>query len=151
MEIIELKNEYEVKLIKFILDIVENEYGIKEWSDDIKQLHNKEFKNNGGNCWIAIEDGNIIGTISLKKNTEKECEIKNFYIIKSSRGNGLGIELYNILEQFVVKNKFKKIYLSTYSFFDKAIKFYSNNNFNFINQIEKKEYIEMEKVIEKRI
>lgn len=130
MQVIELKNKYKEKTTQLIVDVAVNEHGFTEWEENILKFENEFYKNNKGNCWIAVnESEDVVGTISLRKINKSRAEIKNLYIHSDFRKQGIAQKLLNNLTDFARDNEYKQLQLDTYSEFDKAIKLYEKNGF----------------------
>lgn len=134
MEIIEFDNKYRKETIDLLIDVAVIEYGFPEWKDELLQFKNEFFKNSGGNCWIAIEDDTVIGTISLRKMSDDCGEVKNLYILKEKRGaSTVGQDLLNTLFDYAKQVGYSKLRLDTYKQFERAIRFYEKNGFKLID------------------
>lgn len=130
MEIIEFDNKYRKQTIDLLIDVAVVEYGFSEWKDELLTFKNEFFKNNGGNCWIALENDKVVGTISLRKINDNRAEVKNLYILKEKRGTStVGQDLLNTLFDFAKQNGYSKLQLDTYKKFGRALKFYEKNGF----------------------
>lgn len=130
MEIIEFSNKYREQTINLLIDVAVVEYGFPEWKDELLAFKNEFFKNDGGNCWIALENDKVVGTISLRKVDNICAEVKNLYILKEKRGaSSLGQDLLNTLFAFAKQTGYSKLKLDTYKKFERAIKFYEKNGF----------------------
>ena len=144
IEIIEFDQVYKDKVIDFWLKICIEEFGFKEWENDIRKADNDVYKQNGGNFWIAIENGEVIGTISLQNLGEGEGILKAMYVHQEYRNKKIASKLMDILLDFALDNKYKKIKLDTYKEFEAAIKFYEKNGFIRKQEIDNKYIYEKE-------
>ena len=144
IEFIEFDPKYKEKVIDFWLKICVEEYGFKEWENDIKKADNDVYKQNGGNFWIAIENENVIGTISLQYLGEGEGILKGMYVHQEYRNKKIASKLMDILLGFAIKNNYKKIKLDTYKQFEAAIKFYEKNGFVKKQEVDNKYIYEKE-------
>lgn len=135
MRIIELTNEYKEKTIKLIIDVAIEEYGFHEWRDEALSFENEFYINNNGNCWIAIEQEEVVGTISLRKIDNNIGEVKNLYVHSKYRKQKIAQLLLDKLIDFSVKNGYSKLQLDTYDKFESAINFYHKNGFERIHTI----------------
>ena len=116
------------------MKICVDEFGFKEWEEDIKNMDNNTYENNGGNFWIAIDkDNNVIGTIGLRNKGQLIGELKSMYVHKHYRGQHIAQKLLDTLLEFAVG--YEKIILYTYKRFERAIGFYEKNGFNNTEQI----------------
>lgn len=133
MEIIEYNNKYREQTINLLIDVAVIEYGFSEWKDEILSFKNEFFKNNGGNCWIAIENNTVVGTISLRKIDDNSAEVKNLYIRKDKRGaSTLGQDLLNTLVNYAKQIGYSRLQLDALKKFERSIRFYEKNGFYLI-------------------
>ncbi len=141
--IIEYKEEYKEKVVRFWTEICIEEFGFKDWHEDIKDMDNHKYKDNNGNFWIAINnDNDVIGTIALKNLESGKACLKSLYVKKEYRKNGIAKALFNKLMEFTILNNYKKIELDTYDDFEHAIRFYQKNDFTVKQHIENKYVME---------
>lgn len=145
VEYVEFKEKYKKQVIEFWIKICVEEFGFKEWEKDIKNMDNDMHKQNGGNFWIAIEDEEIIGTISLQNLGQNKGLLKGMYVHEEYRNKKVASNLMKILLAFAKENEYQKIKLDTYKKFEVAIKFYEKIGF------ERKEEIDNKYIYEKII
>ena len=110
-KIIQYEEIYEKKVKDFITEIFIDEYEFEEYREYIKNENIlKEYILNGGNFWIAVDyENNVIGTIGAKILDKKTLEIKRVYLKKEFRGHGISQKMYDILEDFAIKQDFEKL------------------------------------------
>ena len=88
-----------------------------------------KFAEPDGRLLLVEVDGEIAGTISLRKIREDAGEIKRMYVKPKFRGEKLG----NLLIEEIIKisqgNKFSKLYLDTAHFMSSAISLYNKYGF----------------------
>ena len=126
--------EYKEKVIEFFMKICIDEFGFKEWEEDIKNMDNHTYESDGGNFWIAVDkDNNVIGTIGLRNKGQSIGELKSMYVHKHYRGQNVAQKLLETLLEFAIK--YERIILDTYKKFERAIGFYEKNGFYNIEQI----------------
>lgn len=91
--------------------------------------------NNSCNFWYAInKDGMIIGSIGLKKNDEKNLELKKFFIHQDYRGKGVAKKLLKKALQVSLKNNYTQVYLGTVDLLKSAQRFYQKMGFEEISK-----------------
>lgn len=130
------ENKYNEEVNQFIISIFVNEFGFDKAREELEKQNNYEYIKNGGNFWIALnEEENIIGTIALRKHSEKEVEIKKLYVREDYRGKGLSEELYNKAKEDSTNNNFNRIFLGTYDKLERAINFYLKKGFSPIDEL----------------
>jgi N-acetylglutamate synthase-like GNAT family acetyltransferase len=93
------------------------------------------YYNHSYNFWYAVNDeGKILGSIGLKKNSSHYGEIKKLFVIKDYRGKGVAQKLMDTLLKAALKHKFEFLVLGTVDRLHAAHKFYSKFGFTLINQ-----------------
>lgn len=132
----EFEDRYNEEVNDFIISVFVEEYGFEECREELENQNNYEYIENGGNLWLALdEDGKIVGTIALRKENDKEVELKKLYVRRDYRGKGLSKELYNLALNKTRENDFNRIFLGTYDKLDTAIKFYTKRGFTEIEDL----------------
>lgn len=140
--------EYREKVIEFFLQICIDEFGFEDWKEDIINMDNHTYENDGGNFWIAIDEKyDIVGTIALRNKGQAVGELKSMYVHKDYRGQDIAQKLLDRLINFA--SNYEKIVLDTYRKFERAIGFYEKNGFCKVESIGDK--LIYEKVINKSV
>ena len=106
---------------KFNLDI---EYGV-----DFTMNNLDKFAEPDGRLLLVEVDGEIAGTISLRKIREDAGEIKRMYVKPKFRGKKLGNLLIEEVIKISQRNEFSKLYLDTAHFMSSAISLYKKYGF----------------------
>lgn len=139
MRVIILKIEtysgkYDNEIISLILSIQNDEAGINlsiQEQPDLSDI-SRSYQQNGGEFWIALFDGNVIGTIGLMLK-EQHCAImKKFFVKKTFRSQKVGLALYNELLRFAKNSGVQHIILDTPSVACTSHKFYEKAGFRTI-------------------
>ena len=150
IKILEYRSEYRKKTINLLIKVAVEEFGFKDWKKWFEIFENETYKENDGNCYIAIDNNNVIGTISLRKINDITAEVKNFYLEKEYRGTGIAQDLFNTIIEFAKAKKYKRLELDSYKEFNRAIKFYEKNNF-YLETVENNKYIYSRTLSEEKI
>jgi DNA-binding MarR family transcriptional regulator/N-acetylglutamate synthase-like GNAT family acetyltransferase len=88
------------------------------------------YYNNSYNFWYATDaEGEVIGSIGLKRINDTEAEIKKFFVIHAYRGKGVGQKLMRTLLKASIKHGFHFLYLGTVDKLEAAQKFYKKYGF----------------------
>lgn len=134
IEIISYSDKFKAQTISFIFDILENEFGhhSKSGRPDLHNISNY-YQKNGGNFWLAVDNGNVVGTIALSNYGDKNGFLERFYVKKDLRKHGIGRKLFYDLMEFAHINKFENIFLSTWDGTNDAQNFYNKNGFKRID------------------
>jgi len=97
------------ELVKEVLIEIFNSANNIEDLDNIKKEYEKFL--------VVEENGKIIGTLGIKN--EGDARISRMYVKKEKRGKGIGKKLIEKAIKYC-KNKFKRIFLTTYPKRDSA-------------------------------
>lgn len=134
MEIRTYTDVYKDEVINLILDIQNNEAGIGisiEEQPDLLDIASAYLSNGG--FWVALEGGNVIGTIGLM--IKRNCGIlKKFFVKADYRSCHIGLSLYNCLLEFAIANSLPHIILDTPSVATKSHKFYEKAGFHTVTK-----------------
>lgn len=129
-KIIEYDDKYNKKINDFVISIYVEEHGFEEHRSIVQNHDNSVYIKSGGGFWIALNEKNdIIGTIALHKQNNKNIEMKRLYVRKEYRGKGVSKALYNKIIQYCIINKFERIFLGTHEKLEQAIQFYLRRGF----------------------
>ena len=88
-----------------------------------------KFAKPDGRLLLVEVDGQIAGTISLRKIREDAGEIKRMYVKQKFRGKKLGNLLIEKVIEISQGNEFSKLYLDTAHFMSSAISLYKKYGF----------------------
>ncbi len=121
------------EIITLITTIQVQEFGVaisaKEQPDllDILGCYQRE----GGNFWLALVDGILVGTIALKNCGGGVGALKKMFVKKEYRGkeNGIAATLLRTLMQWAQQAGIAVIYLGTVDVYHAAHRFYEKNGF----------------------
>ncbi len=140
VKIEEFSNAYHEQAVKHIFEVQNDEFNLNLTLEDQPDLVSIEesYKNSGGNFWIALDEGRVIGTIGLFDLGNNACDLRRMFVKTAYRGkqHSVGKNLMDALLGWAKENEFVKIYLETSSVFQAAMKFYMKNGFK---QIQKNE------------
>ena len=88
------------------------------------------YQRNGGEFWIALSDGKVIGTIGLMLK-EKHCAIlKKFFVKQPFRSQKIGFALYRELLKYAKQTGIQHIILDTPSVAHTSHRFYEKAGFH---------------------
>ncbi len=133
MSIIPFIPKYQSAVIKLILEIQTQEFGIDidvDSQPDLKDIPNF-YQQGKGNFWIALENDRVIGTIGLLDISKGNAALRKMFVDKAYRGHDKKIaqSLLNTLINWSKGQKMDAIYLGTTAKFLAAHRFYEKNKF----------------------
>lgn len=93
---------------------------------------------NGGNFWVAVQNGQVAGSIGLMNGGQKIAILKKFFVYEAYRGYPyhLGQQLYHVLLEFAIEQGFERIILDTPKNTARAHRFYEKAGFKKIEASE---------------
>ena len=125
-------------VIDVILPIQQQEFGIaiaREDQPDLAEIpHFYQQKN--GNFWVALDGGQIVGTIALIDIGSGEVALRKMFVKKSHRSvkHGAAARLLQTVFDWVESRKILSVYLGTTDKFLAAHRFYEKNGFEKISR-----------------
>lgn len=133
MIIEEYTDKYKNEVVKLIVDIQRQEFGVDltvENQPDLQKIPTY-YQINNGNFWIAKNENGVIGTISLLDIGNKQGALRKMFVAKNYRGKdfGIGQKLLETLFFWANEKGIKEIFLGTTEQFIGAQKFYEKNGF----------------------
>ena len=129
MEILEYIHEYKDHVNNLMHEILVDEYGFKQFSEEILNFENSEYCMGNNKLWVAMEDGEIIGTTGIIEVSENAALLKKVYVKKAHRGKGIAQKLLNLCLEYAKKLGYDYVFLETYHRLERAKAFYSKNGF----------------------
>ena len=138
MIIEEYTDKYKNEVVKLIVDIQRQEFGVDltvENQPDLQKIPTY-YQIGNGNFWIAKNENGVIGTISLLDIGNKQGALRKMFVAKNYRGKdfGVGQKLLETLFLWANKKGIKEIFLGTTEQFLGAQKFYEKNGFVELNK-----------------
>ncbi len=131
LQIEKYSGKYDDEIISLILDIQNNEYkialSISEQPDllDIKHCYQQD----GGEFWVALSGGSVIGTIGLMMKERHCAVVKKFFVKKEFRSRKVGYALYSELLKYAESRKLCYLILDTPSVAHASHRFYEKAGF----------------------
>jgi len=106
------------------------EQGSLQDVDDV-QSH---YLDNNGLFLVLVDDGRVVGTGTIRRLSDKVCELKRMWFLKEYRGRGLGLKLSQMLLDFAREAGYKKVRLDTGRNQEQALRLYQRLGFTFIER-----------------
>ncbi len=138
MKIETYSGKFDDEIIALILSIQNDEAKIGlslQEQPDLLDIHHS-YQEPGGEFWIALSDGRVIGTIGLMLK-EKHCAVlKKFFVKKEFRSQKIGLALYNELLKYAISKDVHNIILDTPAVAHASHRFYEKAGFYRISTAE---------------
>ena len=133
--------------IKNFISAITQEYNINYW-DEWLEKQDYTLLMQEPNIFVSCEENNeLIGICSIKIISSDNAYLNSFYVIKEYRNKGIGTKLYNMCENYVENNNYRRIDLVVDPNFKEAIEFYKNRNYIYDGYDEKKKELHYHKII----
>ena len=130
--------KYDDEIINLILSIQNDEAKIGlslQEQPDLLDIHHC-YQQSGGEFWIALSDGRVIGTIGLMLKENHCAVLKKFFVEKAFRLQKVGLSLYNELLKYAISKGVHHIILDTPAVAHASHKFYEKAGFYRISAAE---------------
>lgn len=129
----EYTEAYAEDVLDLILGIQQTEFGIpisREDQPDLDDIRNF-YQAGDGNFWVALHDGRVVGTISLKDIGDRAGALRKMFVGAAYRGSPYraGQQLLDVLTAWARERGMRSIYLGTTEKFLAAHRFYEKNGF----------------------
>ena len=126
-------SDYQSQILDLILSIQQGEYNIPISKEDQPDLLNIEnvYQSGSGNFWIALYQGEVVGTIALLDIGNHQVALRKMFVKKEYRGKifqTASLLLHNAIAWTKTK-EVKEIYLGTTLQFAAAHRFYEKHHF----------------------
>ncbi len=139
VKIVLFEEKYTQEVVDLIIPIQRNEFNIMLSVEDQPDLLRikEEYIDTGGNFWVALFEGKVIGTIALVKLQNHCGAIKKMFVTKDFRGEKqIGRKLLDTLVSYCKEQGYEYLYLGTVEVLKAAQKFYKKNGFELIEKTE---------------
>jgi GNAT superfamily N-acetyltransferase len=125
--------EYQHRIIDFILDIQQNEFAVAVTIADQPDLLDipGAYGRGKGNFWIALDENKLVGTIALIDIGNRQSALRKMFVHRDYRGqpHRAGQLLLNTVLAWCNKEGIDEIYLGTIDRMFAAHRFYEKNGF----------------------
>lgn len=138
MKIEAYSGKFDDEIISLILSIQNDEAKIGlslQEQPDLLDIHGS-YQQPGGEFWIALSDGRVIGTIGLMLKESHCAVLKKFFVEKSFRSQKIGLSLYNELLKYAISKDVYHIILDTPAVACASHRFYEKAGFYRISPTE---------------
>lgn len=87
------------------------------------------YQKNGGEFWLAVEEGKLLGTIALMNYGNNNAVMKKFFVRSEYRRKKVGYALYQMLIKYAKDKGFRQILLDTPAIAKASHRFYEKAGF----------------------
>lgn len=137
MEVLSYIPMFSQGVADLIVPIQQGEFGIAITYDDQADLQDiPAFYQNGvGNFWVAVDAGQVVGSVALKDIGGGQGALRKMFVAASHRGQGKGVavELLQTLLGHARMVGLTDIFLGTTAQFTAAHRFYEKHGFALID------------------
>ena len=138
--VVPFSEQYLAGVLDVILPIQRTEFGIPITLEDQPDLMDIPgfYQRGDGNFWVALSDGEPVGTISLLDIGNDQAALRKMCVKTAHRGPGSGVSrlLLDALLQWSISRGLKTILLGTTASFLAAHRFYEKNGFTEVKKSE---------------
>ncbi len=138
MDIRPFTPHYRNQVIALILQIQQKEFNIPITAEDQPDLGDIPgfYQQGYGNFWIAINNGQVVGTLSLKDIDNCQAALRKMFVHPDFRGSALGTAraLWGVALEWAKAQNISEIFLGTTEKFLAAHRFYEKNGFTSIEK-----------------
>jgi N-acetylglutamate synthase-like GNAT family acetyltransferase len=133
IEIVPFASQYVEGVGALIVGIQRDEFQIPITLEDQPDLQNIPafYQNGAGNFWVAVSEGEVVGTVALLDLGHHEGALRKMFVHASYRGPGRGVSarLLDTLLGWARAQRVKHVYFGTTEKFLAAHRFYERNGF----------------------
>ena len=127
--IIPFEEKYTDDFKRLNLEWLQHYFNVEPY--DEYQLSNpkQEIINKGGFIFLAKENGGIVGTVALMKETENSYELTKMSVTKSSQGKGISKLLMDACIELAKEKRLHRLFLYSNTKLTPAMQLYRNYGF----------------------
>ncbi len=131
MEICRYQPQYRQQIIDLILHIQNDEAKIDlslEEQPDLLDIP-LSYEKKGGRFWVAVENGEAIGTLAFMNYGGGNAVLKKFFVRADRRGQRVGLALYETALDCLREQGYRQVVLDTPSVATDSHRFYERAGF----------------------
>jgi GNAT superfamily N-acetyltransferase len=133
IEVMPFSPNHQTGVIDVILSIQRDEFGVPITVEDQADLLDIPgfYQQGSGNFWIALADGEVVGTIALRDIGNHQGALRKMFVKPAYRGKEQGVAR-RLLEELIVSatsQGVRDLFLGTIDQFVAAHRFYERNGF----------------------
>ena len=133
IEVVPFSVKHQADVIDVILAIQRGEFGVPITVEDQPDLLDIPgfYQHGGGNFWVALADGDVVGTIALRDIGNGQGALRKMFVRPAYRGKEQGVAR-RLLEELIAsatRAGMRDLFLGTIDRFVAARRFYERNGF----------------------
>ena len=132
-EVVPFSRSHQAAVIDLILSIQRDEFGVAITVEDQPDLRDipRFYQQGGGNFWVAIATGEVVGTIALRDIGNRQGALRKMFVKPAYRGKEQGVaqRLFDELIASATRAGIREVFLGTIDRFVAAHRFYERNGF----------------------
>jgi GNAT superfamily N-acetyltransferase len=133
IEVVPFSRSHQAGVIDLVLSIQRDEFGVPITVEDQPDLLDIPgfYQQSGGNFWVAIADGEVVGTIALRDIGHRQGALRKMFVKPGYRGKEQGVarRLLDALILSATSAGISDLFLGTIDRFVAAHRFYEKNGF----------------------
>lgn len=138
MEIRPYEPAFQAQVVTLILNIQQQEYQVQITQEDQPDLLAipSFYQRDNGQFWVALDEGKVVGTISLLDIGNMQLALRKMFVEKSYRGqpHKVAEQLLDVALMHAQTRGIREIFLGTTPEFKAAHRFYEKNGFTSIDK-----------------
>lgn len=140
MQILPFSPKHESGVLDLIVGIQRDEFAIDidaERQPDLRAIPSF-YQIASGNFWVAVENGDVVGTIALLDIGNQQCALRKMFVDKRFRGSEFNTasRLLDTFVDWASTHRLREVFLGTTSAFLAAHRFYEKRGFDEISRFE---------------
>jgi GNAT superfamily N-acetyltransferase len=138
ISIIPFGQQFQDQLVSLILNIQQLEFSIPITEKEQPDLFmiDEFYRKSGGEFWVAVSEGEVVGSIALIKIGNNAGVIRKMFVQKEFRGKEWGTAqlLFDSMILHCQEKDIHAVYLGTIDRLQAAIRFYEKNGFSIVDK-----------------
>ncbi len=129
IEIVPFSKEFTTHFYKLNLEWLETFFYVEDFDREVLSNPQKYIIDPGGFIFFALEDGEVLGTVALMKNSDRIFELTKMAVAPNQRGRKIGQKLLTHCIDFGRQMSFEALILYSNRKLENAIHIYRKHGF----------------------
>jgi len=109
-----------------------SDYISESLNDDLADIPANYLDSPGSCFWVAEVDGEIKGMVGIQRRSDEEAELRRMSVASDARGQGIGRQLLETVDDFCRKWGYARVRLTTHMMLKPAMALYRKNGYRMI-------------------